>query len=548
MKFNIVISATIFLLVAGCGEMRTPIDLESGSDSDATTNLETDCGDGVIQLGEACDGLNVGAMRCEYLGLGAGELNCASNCIDFDISACSEPAFGNQNDDNACVGSWIADGWCDAENNLVECSYDGGDCCPSTCQDGSFVCGNFPFDCVDPSSCENTGECEPSTSGSSESGTLDPAWCEAYEELCDYTYEEWCADYPDLCDVTYEEYCQVYPELCDPDYNAGACIASWVADGWCDPENNVSECGYDGGDCCPSTCESSWYDCGDYAFICIDPEACEVTGECEPLPTSGTGSFDPGWCEAYEELCDYTDETWCADYPELCGVTYEEYCQWYPEFCDDIDDCEQYPELCDPNYTYCVPEWAGDNDCDTYNNTAECGWDGGDCCVSTVGIYSSSQSYECLDPDACENSEAFCPSRDSVFCEGSPEYCYGYCLGNPDLCCPEGQSECPNSIVNARSRLTPESFVGVYERRPIENDWHLVEVVLEDGQLWWRNQAGQQWLLYYEDFYVRTGEDCPYGEQNLGIQLIGIGDDAYISELYGLRFNNSELYLRVNAE
>ena len=78
MKFNIVISATIFLLVAGCGEMRTPIDLESGSDSDATTNLETDCGDGVIQLGEACDGLNVGAMRCEYLGLGAGELNCAS--------------------------------------------------------------------------------------------------------------------------------------------------------------------------------------------------------------------------------------------------------------------------------------------------------------------------------------------------------------------------------------------------------------------------------------------------------------------------------------
>ena len=66
MKFNIVISATIFLLVAGCGEMRTPIDLESGSDSDATTNLETDCGDGVIQLGEACDGLNVGAMRCEH--------------------------------------------------------------------------------------------------------------------------------------------------------------------------------------------------------------------------------------------------------------------------------------------------------------------------------------------------------------------------------------------------------------------------------------------------------------------------------------------------
>ena len=57
---------------------------------------------------------------------------------------------------------------------------------------------------------------------------------------------------------------------------------------------------------------------------------------------------------------------------------------------------------------------------------------------------------------------------------------------------------------------------------------------------------GVQWVLYFEEYYVRTGEDCPYGQQNLGLQLVGVGEDAYISELYGLRFNTSELYLRID--
>ena len=426
MNYRIAQIAIISITLTACGQSEAPIDLSASAETDSSINLDTgDCGDGLIQLGESCDGVNVGAMTCEYLGFGPGELTCANNCVDFNVSGCGMPDF------------------------------------------------NAPSD-------------------------------------------------------------------------SGECIASWIADGWCDSENNLAVCQYDGGDCCPSTCEDSYYLCGDYPFNCIDPQACEVTGECEPAPSSGSGTVDPAWCEAYEELCGYSYEEWCAAFPELCDVTYEEYCQWYPEFCDDIDDCEQYPELCDPNTTYCVPEWSGDNECDFYNNTAECGWDGGDCCISTVGIYSNSRSYECLDPDACENSEDFCPSRDSVFCETNPQYCFGYCIASPGQCCPEGESECPNSIVYARSDLTPESFVGVYERRPIENDWHLVEVVFEEGQLWWRNQAGVQWMLYFEEYYVRTGEDCPYGQQNLGLQLVGVGEDAYISELYGLRFNNSELYLRID--
>ena len=143
----------------------------------------------------------------------------------------------------------------------------------------------------------------------------------------------------ELPDIQFEKFrggteVNLEPEL-DQDSNAGeassesteaqtdaaACIDGWISDGWCDIQNNRAECAYDGGDCCPSTCESNAYSCGDYQWICIDPEACESTGECEPAP----GNVE---------------------------MTYEEFCEMYPEFCDDIDDCEQFPELCDPEL-YC---------------------------------------------------------------------------------------------------------------------------------------------------------------------------------------------------
>ena len=32
------------------------------------------------------------------------------------------------------------------------------------------------------------------------------------------------------------------------------CNADWIADGYCDEQNNNEKCGWDGGDCCPCTC------------------------------------------------------------------------------------------------------------------------------------------------------------------------------------------------------------------------------------------------------------------------------------------------------
>ena len=47
-----------------------------------------------------------------------------------------------------------------------------------------------------------------------------------------------------------------------------------VADAWCDGEANVPECFWDGGDCCESTCDSSYldyysYSCGSGGYDCL---------------------------------------------------------------------------------------------------------------------------------------------------------------------------------------------------------------------------------------------------------------------------------------
>ncbi|CAM9453618.1 unnamed protein product, partial [Hapterophycus canaliculatus] len=72
-----------------------------------------------------------------------------------------------------------------------------------------------------------------------------------------------------------------YPECSGP--------LSYVGDGDCDFSTNNEECGWDGGDCCPCTCDDSdtLYACGGYD--CLDPT---VSTDCiTPAPSpSGYGS------------------------------------------------------------------------------------------------------------------------------------------------------------------------------------------------------------------------------------------------------------------
>ena len=114
---------------------------------------------------------------------------------------------------NVARPEWVGDGYCDGEDyNTEGCAYDGGDCCEATCQDADYTCGVNGYQCADPLGATAT--------------------CEAPR-----------------------------PE--------------WIGDGYCDrsADYNNPECGYDGGDCCRSTCTPGDYSCGYNGYQCLDPSA-----------------------------------------------------------------------------------------------------------------------------------------------------------------------------------------------------------------------------------------------------------------------------------
>ncbi|MEZ4269254.1 MAG: lamin tail domain-containing protein, partial [Myxococcota bacterium] len=57
-------------------------------------NPDPTCGAGGLEIGEVCDGAELGGLTCEHLGLGAGHLTCATGCDSLDTSGCG-PLVGS---------------------------------------------------------------------------------------------------------------------------------------------------------------------------------------------------------------------------------------------------------------------------------------------------------------------------------------------------------------------------------------------------------------------------------------------------------------------
>lgn len=113
------------------------------------------------------------------------------------------------------MGTSIGDGHCDktTEYNSPSCFFDGGDCCPDTCQDSTyFSCAPDKSEegylCLDPQSAEYL--CDGLIDASNEVG----------ENLC-----ETCADF------------------------MGSSDRSRIRDGRCDADLNIEGCLWDGGTC-----------------------------------------------------------------------------------------------------------------------------------------------------------------------------------------------------------------------------------------------------------------------------------------------------------
>lgn len=70
--------------------------LACGADCTLFTTGCYRCGDGAKNMAEACDGSNLGGKSCQILGFSGGNLVCSPDCKSFDTSGCLPlPSCGN---------------------------------------------------------------------------------------------------------------------------------------------------------------------------------------------------------------------------------------------------------------------------------------------------------------------------------------------------------------------------------------------------------------------------------------------------------------------
>ncbi|CAM9857794.1 unnamed protein product, partial [Ectocarpus fasciculatus] len=186
--------------------------------------------------------------ECGYDG---GDCCPASNSCSPTEKRCYDPG----SDCNSCLArgrtlDQIGDGICNPENNIEECRYDGGDCCPCDCSSSKHQCGSYGYNCKDHQSDCKYPDCH-------DKGGI-------VERIGDGA----CDDGPDGNN-----------NILECGYDGGDCCVGGdvftISDGSCDDVNNNAGCFYDGGDCCECECVDDLYCCGEKGYECLNP-----TSEC----------------------------------------------------------------------------------------------------------------------------------------------------------------------------------------------------------------------------------------------------------------------------
>ncbi len=73
------------------------------------------CGNGLIENAEECDGTNFGGMTCLSLGHDGGLLSCAANCLSINQNACSDCGDGIIESPEVCDGAALGGQTCQSQ-------------------------------------------------------------------------------------------------------------------------------------------------------------------------------------------------------------------------------------------------------------------------------------------------------------------------------------------------------------------------------------------------------------------------------------------------
>ena len=174
---------------------------------------------------------------------------------------------------NSALLQFVGDGYCDDDNNYASCNYDEGDCClpvVDTTYCTKCICKNGPVTTSEPkTTMDNTmgtttiemGQTTKTSVNTGQNGCKYPehvgdGFCNdaTNKEICDYDGGDCCTTFINV------EYCRTC--ICHEDgkrhleigmniTELGPCpIQHYKDDGFCDDETNISDCDWDGGDCC----------------------------------------------------------------------------------------------------------------------------------------------------------------------------------------------------------------------------------------------------------------------------------------------------------
>ena len=162
----VIVDVVIDSANAGAGEYAYAAGLGAGL---LVFNLGHDCGDGVLNGFEICDGGDLGGKTCAHFGFTGGDLSCGRFCNAFDTSACIitvSPACEGVVCDDPGPFCEIGPGVCEYVpdvSNVGVCVYpDDPNACitPGFCQVGPGECDKSNGDCYypdDPNLCDYEG-------------------------------------------------------------------------------------------------------------------------------------------------------------------------------------------------------------------------------------------------------------------------------------------------------------------------------------------------------------------------------------------------------